>query len=237
MESFFVPPEHIAATEIKIQGEEFHHLSRVLRKREGDSLLVVNGSGIAYECRIEQLTPDTAVCSIQNSYQNYNEPEVDVTLMMPILKNHNRVEWIVEKGTELGVRRFVPVQTERTIPHRIRYDRLRKIALASMKQCKRSYLPEIMETHSLDNILATVDAAFDKVFVGHEEAPATGSMRNVYGQLPGQRVLLLAGPEGGFTNEEINKCERNGGQVVSLGVRRYRAETAALMMSVYVIHD
>lgn len=237
MESFFVPPDHITTSEISIQDEEFHHLSRVLRKREGDQLLVVNGSGTAYDCRIETITDDTAVCSIQNVYENYNEPKVNVTLMLPILKNHNRVEWIVEKGTELGVRRFVPVQTERSIPHRIRYDRLRKIARASMKQCHRSYLPEIMEMHALDDLLVTVDAAFDKVFIGHEGAPATTSMRNVYGQIPDQRVLLLAGPEGGFTKEEINACERNGGHVVSLGVRRYRAETAALIMSVYVIHD
>ncbi len=237
MESFYVPPEHISESELSIQGEEFHHLTRVLRKKTGDKILVVNGTGTAFECTIDGINSNESRCTIQNVHEPFNEPEVEVTLMLPVLKNHNRVEWIVEKGTELGVRRFVPVLTERTIPHRIRYDRLRKIALTAMKQCKRSYLPEIAETKKLGDILASVDVSFDKVFIGHEAAPVSDSMRSVYGQLPGQRVLLLAGPEGGFTGEELRECERNGAQIVSLGVRRYRAETAALIMAVYIIHD
>jgi len=237
MESFYVTSENISDLEINISGEEFHHLSRVLRKKTGDAILVVNGLGTAYECVINQLNRDNAVCSIQHVHEQYNEPKVDVTLMLPVLKNHNRVEWIVEKGTEIGVRRFLPLQTERTIPHRIRYDRLEKIALASMKQCRRSFLPVISEQKSLNEILESVDASFDKVFFGHEGAPLTDSVRNVHGRIPDQRVLLLAGPEGGFTNEEIGLCEKHGGQIVSLGVRRYRAETAALMLAVHVIYD
>lgn len=237
MESFYVLPQYISGSELSIQGDEYHHLTRVLRSKAGDRILVVDGTGTGYECVIDRINREKAYCKIENVCSQYNEPEVDVTLMLPALKNHSRVEWIVEKGTELGIRRFLPVHTERTIRHRIRYDRLRKIARAAMKQSQRSFLPEIADELTLHELFAKADTAFDKIFIGHEGAPVSDSMRNVYGQLAGQRVLLLAGPEGGFTVEEVKICERNGGRVVSLGTRRYRAETAALIMAVHIIHD
>lgn len=237
MESFYVSPDDIYDANLCITGDEFHHLIHVLRKKTGDGLLAVDGTGTAYECEIDRIDRYEAQCSIRHIYRQYNEPNVQVTLMLPVLKSHTRIEWIVEKGTELGVNRFIPVHTERAIPHRIRYDRLRKIAFAAMKQCKRSHLPVIEESRELRDILDKVDVSFDKVFIGHEGAPVSDSMRSMYGQLTNQRVLVLAGPEGGFTQDELNLSERHGGQIVSLGVRRYRAETAALLMAVYIIHD
>jgi len=237
MESFYVSPESITDSYLTITGDEFHHLVHVLRKKTGDKISVVDGAGTAYECELELIERYEAQCLIHKILKQHNEPKVQVTLMLPVLKNHSRIEWIVEKGTELGVSRFVPVYTERTIPHRIRYDRLRKIAFAAMKQCKRSFLPAIEESRELRDILEKVDVSFDKVFIGHEGAPLSDSMRSMYGQLPNQRVLILAGPEGGFTNDELQLCERHGGHIVSLGARRFRAETAALIMAVYIIHD
>jgi 16S rRNA (uracil1498-N3)-methyltransferase len=237
MESFYVPPDNISDTTLSIHGEELHHLTRVLRTKTGDRILAVDGRGTAYECLVERVQDQEAVCTVERIHEHFNEPAVDVTMMLPVLKNHHRIEWIVEKGTELGVRRFVPVYTKRSIPHRIRYDRLRSIAQASMKQCKRSFLPEILDGRSLNELLTIIDVSFDKVFVGHEGAPVSGSLRALYGQIPDQRVLLLTGPEGGFTHEELDMCQRNGAQAVSLGVRRYRAETAALIMAVYIIFD
>lgn len=237
MESFYVPPGQISDTGVIIHSDELHHLSRVLRKKVGDHILVVDGIGTAYECTIETIGKSESRCSIRDIHPALNEPAVEVSLMLPVLKNHTRIEWIVEKGTELGVRRFIPIHTERTVPHRIRYDRLRKIALTSMKQCRRSYLPEIVESRNLENVLGKVDVSYDKVFVGHEGAPVSASMRGIQDNLSRQRVLLLAGPEGGFSDSEVDACERNGAHVVSIGVRRYRAETAALIMAVYIIHD
>ncbi len=237
MESFYVSPEDITDAHLSIKGDEFHHLSHVLRKKTGDEIRVVDGTGTAYECVLDRIDRHEARCSVHKVLKQFNEPNVLVTLMLPVLKSHARIEWIVEKGTELGVSRFIPVHTERTIPHRIRYDRLRKIAFAAMKQCKRSRLPVIEENRGLRDILEKVDVSFDKVFIGHEGAPVSDTMRSVYGQLLNQRVLILAGPEGGFTEDELQLCERHGGHIVSLGIRRYRAETAALIMAVYIIHD
>ncbi len=237
MESFFSSPENIGESDISIRGLEFHHLTKVMRKKTGDEILVVNGLGTAYGCVINQISRDEAICTIQEVYNRYNEPAVSVTLMLPVLKNHSRIEWIVEKGTELGVTRFVPVHTERTIPHRIRYERLQKIAFAAMKQCRRSFLPGIEDGKNFETLLRTADGVYDKIFMGHETAPRTASLKDTAGNISGQRVLLLAGPEGGFSEQEIKLCDESGGQIVTLGTRRYRAETAALLMAAYVIHD
>jgi 16S rRNA (uracil1498-N3)-methyltransferase len=237
MEYFFSSPENIGESDISIRDVEFHHLTQVMRKKAGDEIMVVNGQGTAYDCVINRISRDEAFCTIQEVYNRYNEPGVSVTLMLPILKNHSRVEWIVEKGTELGVTRFVPVHTERSIPHRIRYERLQKIAFAAMKQCRRSCLPFIEEGTNFEALLHSADGAYEKIFMGHETAPQAASLRRAAEHFPGQRVLLLAGPEGGFSEREIKLCEENGGQIVSLGTRRYRAETAALLMAIFLIQD
>lgn len=237
MESFFTTPDNIGESDISIRGSEFHHLIQVMRKRTGDEILVVNGQGTAYGCIVNRINRDEALCKIQEVFNRFNEPDVSITLMLPILKNHSRMEWIVEKGTELGVTRFIPVHTERTIPHRIRYERLQKIAFAAMKQCRRSFLPVIDDGKDIENLLRMADGVYDKIFMGHETAPLKASFKGRIGNVAGQRVLLLAGPEGGFSDKEIKLCEGSGGQIVSLGTRRYRAETAALLMTVCIIQD
>jgi 16S rRNA (uracil1498-N3)-methyltransferase len=234
MESFYVPPERIADGSLTIDGGEFHHLAHVLRKKEGDTVTVVDGQGTAMECVIETIGRDAARCGIRAVRERYNEPAVDATVMLPILKNHSRIEWLVEKGTELGVRRFIPVQTVRTIPRSVRCDRLRKLALSAMKQCLRSFLPLVLEPASLEDVVRDAEGRYERIYVGHEAATGAG-LRN--GEAAGGRVLILAGPEGGFTGEEIELCRAGGGAVVSLGPRRYRAETAALLMAALIIHD
>jgi 16S rRNA (uracil1498-N3)-methyltransferase len=237
MESFYVSPGNVDDTEIVIEGEESHHLTRVVRAEAGETILAVDGEGTAYRCRIASIDRNAVRCGILEKLERYNEPKVEVSLMLPVLKNHNRVEWIVEKGTELGVCRFIPVQTERTIARRVRHDRLRKIAFAAMKQSKRSFLPEITETKLFPDLLAGTDSTYDKVYIGHEEEPLSDTLIGMRGQLTGQRVLLLVGPEGGFTGGEMERARGHGAQSVSLGLRRYRAETAAIIMAAYVVHD
>jgi 16S rRNA (uracil1498-N3)-methyltransferase len=237
MESFYVSPDNVDDAEILIEGAEAHHLTRVIRAEVGETIVAVDGEGTAYRCRIGSIDRGTVRCGILEKLDRYNEPKVEVTLMLPVLKNHNRVEWIVEKGTELGVRRFIPVRTERTIARHVRHDRLRKIAFAAMKQSKRSFLPEIAETELLPDLLAGTDSAYDKVYIGHEEEPLSDTLIGMRGQMTGQRVLLLVGPEGGFTAGEIERARGHGAQSVSLGLRRYRAETAAIIMTAFVVHD
>lgn len=237
MEIFYSSANDISATELSIKGDEFHHLVRVLRKKPGDHIRVVNGRGTAYDCIIESINSDVVMCSISALLPNYNEPKVEATLMVPILKNHSRMEWIIEKGTELGVRYFLPLYTSHTIRQQIRYQRFQKIAVAAMKQSTRSHLPSIQEAIPLEEGLRSAPTRYDKIFVGHEAAPQSSSIRNVADIAPGQRVLMLAGPEGGFTEEEIELCRGVGAVIVSLGARRFRAETAAILMAAHLIYD
>jgi 16S rRNA (uracil1498-N3)-methyltransferase len=237
MESFYVPPDLIANGHLTIRDEEHHHITRVLRMNAGDTLRVVDGKGTAYVCRITSVSSHETVCTIDATQPLYNEPSLHVSLMFPILKNHNRIEWLVEKGTELGVAGFIPVATFRTVSNRLRIGRLRKIAAAAMKQCKRSLLPEIREETDLETLLQNEARTFDVIYIGDEER--TDILRLGVGRqnLSGKRVLLLTGPEGGFTEEETALSINHGAVPVTLGRRRLRAETAALIMAANIITD
>jgi 16S rRNA (uracil1498-N3)-methyltransferase len=237
MESFYVPPHQIKESHLTIRDEEHHHITRVLRMQPGDEVLVVDGKGTAYFCRIASISIRETECVVESMITAYNEPAVRVTLMLPILKNRSRMEWLIEKGTELGVTVFLPIITSRTIPERIRLDRLEKIAAAAMKQCKRSVLPRIQEEKDLEYILRNEINEYDAVYIGDEGRTDIIRLGKENVNLPGKNILLLAGPEGGFTEEETALSIDCGAVPVSLGKRRLRAETAALVMAAYSITD
>jgi 16S rRNA (uracil1498-N3)-methyltransferase len=237
MESFYVPPHQIKESHLTIQNAKHHHITRVLRMQPGDEVLVVDGKGTAYFCRIASISIRETKCIVESMITAHNEPAIRVTLMLPILKNRGRMEWLIEKGTELGVSVFLPVITSRTIPERVRMDRLDKIAAAAMKQCKRSVLPQIREAKGLEYILKNEINEYDAVYIGDEGRTDIILLGKEKVNLPGRNILLLAGPEGGFTEEEIALSIDRGAVPVSLGKRRLRAETAALVMAAYSITD
>ena len=133
MEYFFTPPELISGRTLTIEGDEFSHLTHVMRKKSGDIVRVADGAGTAYEVTITDIRKRLALCAITGTFQRLNEPEIDVTAGVAILKNSSKFDFIVEKLTELGVNTIVPFTTERTIPRHAKSDRWRKLALAAMK--------------------------------------------------------------------------------------------------------
>ncbi|MER3522986.1 MAG: 16S rRNA methyltransferase [Ignavibacteria bacterium] len=225
MEFFYSPPTFILAHSLTIEGEEFAHLTHVMRKKVGDEICVVDGVGHAYDVRIEELTKRTARCRILQRHDRLHEQLRDVVIAAAVLKNSSRFDILVEKCTELGVNAIVPLQTERTLPSHAKTTRWQKIALAAMKQSERCVLPTIHDLHSFHDFLASIPDSSLKL-LPHEKV-AGPMMSEVIRDA--SSIVVCIGPEGGFSDEEVSAARAAGFQSVSLGPRRLRTETAAIV--------
>lgn len=226
---FYCPPDHIDKESITIEGEEFSHLVHVMRKKTGDEIRIVDGRGTAYDVRLDELRKRTAHGRILAVLPNHHESPADVSIAVGILKNPSKFDFLVEKVTELGVRSIIPLKTDRTIPHHAKIDRWQKLALSAMKQSGRSFLPEVHELTAF-NDLVTSNAKYDSKIIAHEREVST-SMKIFPDQQPGGSTLVVVGPEGGFTEEEVTTAMGSGFVPVYLGERRLRTETAAIILA------
>jgi len=225
MDSFYAPPGKIRGRRVTLEGEEHHHLAKVLRKKVGDEIYVVDGKGRGYRVTLNAISRSTAEGEIQETHDRWKEPCIDVKLAIALLKNPSRLDFLVEKCTELGVREFIPMTTERTIVSRVHLERLQKIALAAMKQSGRSFLPTIGRVQGFADVLAYLEDC-DEKFIPHEKA--VSSLAEYTCVEVGKQIGVLIGPEGGFTDEEIRAAMGCGFKPVWLGPRRLRSETAAI---------
>ncbi len=226
---FYCPPERIAGNTLVIEGEEFSHLVHVMRRKEGDEIVAVDGRGNAYEAVIERIERRTALCRIGAKRMRYREPDLRVTLAAAVLKNPSRYDFLVEKATELGVSEIIPMRSARTIPSHARSDRWRKLALAAMKQSGRSWVPAVRDLSAFGDILDEFRECENKV-VAHEDPAAGTPFREIRPAKEGETgLLIMVGPEGGLTGDEIGECAGAGFGTLYLGERRLRTETAAVV--------
>lgn len=225
---FYANPANIRDPHITIVEDEARHLVRVLRKNIGDHILVTDGRGHRYETVIRSIVGDATECEIVGRHEDVNEPRVEVTLAVSLLKNPGRFDFLVEKATELGVRSIVPTVCERTLRHNEHHDRLVKIAVSAMKQSGRSYLPAVVFKTALGTLVENA-GEFDLKLIAHEKTEQSHFIDTVLQHHKNARtVLALIGPEGGFTDKELAEAAARAFVPISLGPRRLRTETAAL---------
>lgn len=228
MDFFYISRAEIRGDAAIIRGDEFKHLTRVVRKKVGEKIVLLDGEDGSYDAVIRSIAKDHADCDITERTYRRNEPAVEVTLAVSILRNPARFDVLVEKTTELGVRSIVPMLCERTIPKSEKHARLTKIALAAMKQCGRSYLPRILPLKSFDDIVNESSADTLRL-IPHEQPSSAPSVLQIMAKHPASLpILVVVGPEGGFTDGEVNKAVAQGFHAVTLGPRRLRTETAAI---------
>ena len=235
MDYFFVDPKDVQGNTAVLHGDEFKHLSRVMRKREGEHIVLVDGQDHAYESVIRSIDAAHAECEILEVKEKMNEPKIDVTLAVSLLRNPARFDFLVEKATELGVRTIIPLQCERTVHRSEKHARFEKIALSAMKQSGRSYLPDILPLSSLASVL---DRAGDYPLrlMPHEKTEQSHFIGSVLQHHAGVlSALIIIGPEGGLSAEEVELAIQKGMVPISLGPRRLRAETAAISAVSWVV--
>ncbi|MCX6123120.1 MAG: RsmE family RNA methyltransferase [Ignavibacteriales bacterium] len=235
MDYFYVKLEDVTSHGLTLRGDESKHLVRVLRKNIGDTIFVTDGNEMMYQAVIAEIGKTDTRCTIAAIHRKYNEPSIDVTLAVSLLKNPARFDYLVEKTTELGVRTILPVSCERTISHNEKHERLEKIALSAMKQCGRSWLPRIQPLQSFRSIVDN-SSHYQLKFVLHEKTDFSHSIASeliLHDDL--HSLLIVVGPEGGFTEEEIAYASHAGFKSILLGTRRLRTETAAVVAVSHVL--
>ncbi len=235
MDYFFVDKRDVHGMTLFLRGDEAKHLARVLRTRVGDHVFVTDGADTMYEAAVVRIGREDVECDIVDVKMRVNEPRTEVALAVSLLKNPSRVDFLVEKAVELGVRTIIPMSCERTIPEHEKHARLEKIALAAMKQCGRSYLPKIIDLMEFDTLVHHAQG-YSLRLIPHEKTEQSQFVGAVMQHhLQAKSVLLLIGPEGGFTEREIELATEHQFIAISLGPRRLRTETAAISALSWVV--
>lgn len=203
--------------------EESRHITQSLRKRSGAVLKFTDGRGGLYEGILEESGRRTCTARIITREQSpHASPEL--TLAIAPTKQHERMEWLVEKAVEMGVGRILPLRTQHGERPVVRHDRLQRVALSAMKQSMRCYLPEIAPLQDLRTLADTGFEGFGGIAWCGE-----GARTELADCLPpGSPACILIGPEGDFSPEEVRRCTAAGFREISLGKARLRTETAAL---------
>lgn len=232
--TFFAPPSCFHGEYVELPTEEAHHAIKVLRHRVGDSISVVDGQGGWYDIEIEMLDRRRVQGRIVRKRERVGEPSYQLTIALALLKNPNRYDWFLEKAVELGVTRIVPLVTKRTQKKQFNAARAQKRLIAAMKQAGRCQLPELTSPSAFPQAL-TDESSTLKV-ICHETSALDGNLRVVLDThvLP-ESITIAIGPEGGFAADEIAQGTHEEWRVASLGPRRLRAETAAIVSATTVM--
>lgn len=211
--------------------EESAHCVRVLRHREGDNVCVIDGAGTMYECVLSQASPKAAVARIEKANPGWGSHPYRLEMAVCPTKNIDRYEWFVEKATEVGTDRFVPVIGDHSERKVLKTERLRRIVLSAAKQSLKAAVPEISEPLTVKEFIAAVaDTSALKMIAccfEDEGYPRTSVMQALSGTDKREYIVLI-GPEGDFSREEVRLATEAGFIPVHLGESRLRTETAAL---------
>lgn len=234
MNRFFVDdPGAFSDSSVVITGEDVNHVKNVLRLKENDELIVSDGRGRDYHCRISGITNEEVVADICDICDNFSELSTEITLFQGFPKG-DKMELIIQKTVELGVTRIVPVMTKRTVVKlddkkaKKKTERYNMIAESAAKQSGRGMIPEVTMPVSFAEAVSMAEK-LDMNIIPYEEAEGVEYSRNIIKRIKGKKSLgIFIGPEGGFAREEVEKALDAGASAITLGHRILRTETAGM---------
>ena len=237
MHKFFTPKELINGDVAKIIGDDVKHIYKVLRITQGEKVTLNNCEGVEYIAKVISVTKQEVLLEVLEKLDVNNESDIKIYLFQGLPKSQ-KMDLIVQKGTELGVTEFIP-----TITHRVdvklkgefkKLDRLNRIALEAAKQSKRSIIPKVSEPIEFEDMIEKINS-LDLVLVPYENAENFGIKKLVNNLEKNgsvekiKSVGIFVGPEGGIEEDEIEKLKENGAHIITLGKRILRTETAGFV--------
>lgn len=245
MRKFFVKEEQVNDKVIEITGDDVNHIRNVLRLECGEKIVLCDmDNSINYVCEISKIEKDKILCIIQNKTENQAEGNVQITIFQGLPKA-DKMELIIQKGTELGVKEFIPVNFERCIvklkgkDEEKKIDRWQKIAEMAAKQSGRDIVPKITNIESIKNICNLIPN-YDIVLIAYEnekENTLKQELKKLKNIKQNIKIGVVIGPEGGITEEEINLLKQSGGKIITLGNRILRTETVCLMCASIIMYE
>ena len=227
MQLFYHPNIDKNTSNCLLDKEESQHIAKVLRKKQGDTLHITNGKGFLFEGQLSFASPKQCEVSILKCQQQIHRPYY-LHLVVAPTKMNERYEWFLEKATEIGIDEITPIICQHSERTSLKLERFEKIILSAMKQSLQCYLPTLnppitsavffkqMMTDTSDKYIAHCQEN-EKILLSHALTPLS------------ERITILIGPEGDFSDEEINTAIAQGFRPISLGDTRLRTETAAIV--------
>jgi 16S rRNA (uracil1498-N3)-methyltransferase len=240
MSRFYVSKESVKGNQILISGKEAHHILDVMRLKVSDQIVVFDGTGKEYIGKVKEASRKSLSLEIIKERDAVNQERYGVTLIQAIPKK-DKMDYIVEKATELGVGRVIPITTARTIPDWNEskkagiVERWQKIAQEAAKQCGRAILPEIGQISTLEEAVRNIDGYNPKLIAALSDKAV--KLKDALKNCPPGNIIAAIGPEGDFTPEEIDFANGAGFKTISLGPRVLKSDTAALALLAMINYE
>ena len=244
MYKFFVTEKQIEGDKAKIIGEDVNHIANVLRLKKKDKIILCNkDEGCSYETEIVEVSKESITCNIVSKTLENVESNVNVDIYQGFPKM-DKMEYIIQKATELGVKNIYPVTMARSIVKLDdktalkKVDRWNKIAEVAAKQSKRDFIPNIKNVINIENICQNAEK-YDIILIAYENEKIN-TLKAELNKLNREKELKIAvviGPEGGIDEKEVKKLVDIGGKCITLGKRILRTETASLVILSNIIYE
>lgn len=242
MNRFFVSKEDIDDYIVTIKGDDIKHIKNVLRLKENDEISVCDNNDNDYIVKLDSISNEAVKGTIVERINIIRESNINITLYQGFPKS-SKMDMIIQKATELGVKKIVPVITDRTIvkikdkkKENKKIERFKKIAIEASKQCKRGTIPEITSVMSVDMIVDEIKKNESFTIVPYEDENKLG-LKNFIGEVKNKDINIIIGPEGGFTESEISKFKDINSKIISLGPRILRTETAGFTAIAIIMYE
>ncbi len=240
MHRFFVNPSDISSCGVEITGDDVAHISKVLRLRCGDKISVCDQNGFDYVCTVSEVGKERVFARVDEKLPSISESRVSVTLYQGLPKG-DKMELIIQKCTELGVKKFVPVVMQRSVSRpkdaSKKTARYRKIALEAAKQSKRSAVPDVCDATDFESVLDGIKDGDALNILPYENEKSTTLKEVLRKNCDAKNINLIIGPEGGFSDEEIADALAQNIQTVTLGPRILRCETAPIAAVAAIMYE
>jgi 16S rRNA (uracil1498-N3)-methyltransferase len=238
---FFISASGIEGDRVRLSPEQSHQVYHVLRLKPGDTIFVLDDSGTEYDVTLTAVCRTQTVGQVTSRRRACGEPTAEVTLFQSLLARE-KFEWVLQKGTEVGVAQFVPLLTERSLVRtktieENKLDRWRRILTEAAEQSHRGRIPQLDPILTFDNAVQRL-RDFDRCLIA---APSDGAV-TLHDALQGiarspASIAVMIGPEGGFTEEEVALACEQGAVRVGLGPRILRTETAAVVACALILYE
>lgn len=226
MNTIYVSPSHVNGDHAIIIGSEQHHLRNVLRLQRGDKIRIIDGKGSVYIAEIQNIsTESTEVNILSSEFHVQHKPSV---ILIQALPKTQKMELILQKVTELGVTQVVPMITTRSLqrPSQNRLQRWNRVIISATKQCKRTWLPQLCDVKQFQECVNSIsEYGRNLIFWEHERQQ---HIQSIIRDVQIESLAIWVGPEGGFTEEEIEITIESGCTPVTIGSNILRTETAAI---------
>lgn len=227
MQIFYAP--NIVLPMHTLSEEESKHCVRVLRLSKGDELHLTDGKGTLYRCVIEDDNPKRCTVNIIDTIEEFEKRPYQLTMAVAPTKNSDRFEWFLEKATEVGIDRIIPIVCEHSERRVLNKMRCERVVASAVKQSLKAYFPKIDDLTPIKEVL-NMEFEGNKYIAHCEKDYPRVFLGDII--LPKENSLILIGPEGDFSPSEITLARTNGFQEITLGASRLRTETAAITATV-----